>query len=285
MQMPTICALFAFMFPPITAVALDVGMRDDGADVGAQQHGELLQYAQGDGRSSTQSCCPAGYKKKNVVTETTSPRTWKLTCSAFLDGGEGFVKIGGWRFGIVDESHFSFSYGTTSAVIFRKDGTVHTGGVNHYALDQKVLLSTGSDVEVGDAFLEFDYPGGSWRLGEAAIDSQGRSHFSVSHKAGTTVTTSNIWRDDGTQHDGQFGFDTFDKALVPANVVVGEDFVQMGKWRIGVADQDESHFSIFSNEASGGTGWTARIYRNTPPYSHGGQWKNYQNYKVGTPVD
>jgi hypothetical protein len=99
-------------------------------------------------------------------------------------------------------------------------------------------------VGVGDGFLQF----GPWRLGQ--VDG---THASLSHESGKTAM---IWRSDGTEHPGpRTDYNTFGKALTPADIFVGDGLVQMGEWRIG--NVDGAHMSIFSEK----TKKTAVIYR------------------------
>jgi hypothetical protein len=183
-----------------------------------------------------------------------------------IPGGAGFVEVGPWRFGNVDGAHFSFSHkdGQT-AVIFRSDGTVHGGPRSDFGLASSPLLPGGSDVGVGDGFLQF----GPWRLGQ--VDG---THFSLAHESGNTAM---IWRDDGTEHPGpRTDFTTFGKSLTPANIFVGDDFVQMGEWRVG--NVDGGHMSIFSEE----TGNTAVIYRSDGTI-HPGPRTDFQNKNAKVP--
>jgi hypothetical protein len=184
-----------------------------------------------------------------------------------IPGGAGFVEIGAWRFGKYDDAHFSFSHkdGKT-AVIFRSDGTVHPGPRDDFGLGSNPLLPGGSDVEVGDGFLQF----GPWRLGQ--VDG---GHASLSHNSGQTAM---IWREDGTQHPGpRTDFNTFGQALTPKNVFMGEGFMQVGEFRIG--DVDGAHMSIFAED----TKKTIVIYRSDGTI-HPGPREDYQNDKPKSPL-
>ena len=46
-----------------------------------------------------------------------------------VDGGDGFIQIGEFRIGNVDDTHFSISSTNNqkTSIIFRNDGTVHEG--------------------------------------------------------------------------------------------------------------------------------------------------------------
>jgi hypothetical protein len=75
-------------------------------------------------------------------------------------GGQDFIEIGNWRFGMVDTWHFSFCHksGYTS-VIYRSDGTVHGGRRTDFSLWSRV--NSNVNVKFGNNFIEF---GGVWRL-------------------------------------------------------------------------------------------------------------------------
>jgi len=148
-----------------------------------------------------------------------------------LPGGKGFIKLGPWRIGAVDGTHFSFSHESgNTAVTFRKDGTSLPGPRTDYGLSSRPLLGH-SDVVVGDGFLEFE---GKWRLGD--VDG---THFSLSHLAGQTEM---IWRNDGTMLAGpRTDFETWSRHLQCGNVASGSGFVQLGNWRVG--NVDDTHMS------------------------------------------
>ncbi|CAE7810583.1 unnamed protein product [Symbiodinium sp. CCMP2456] len=106
-----------------------------------------------------------------------------------------------------------------------------------------------SDIKFGDRFIQL----GDWRLAE--IDDE---HFSISYKDGSTQ--GQIWKKDGSVH-GNFGGATFN-AWGPTRPVLaqakgisfGFQFIQIGNWRIGAADND--HLSITHKD-----GWSPMIYK------------------------
>jgi hypothetical protein len=97
-------------------------------------------------------------------------------CTASLSGGNGFIQIGNWRFGRVDDNHFSFSSNNgRTAVILRSDGTVHGGngqrtdwGLSHapitwtYSASNPMALSSLPNVQFGSSWVQF---GPNCRLG------------------------------------------------------------------------------------------------------------------------
>lgn len=168
--------------------------------------------------------------------------------ATLLMGGESFIKLGPWRIGDFDGTHFSFAHCQTSktAVIFRSDGTVHSGPRSDYNVCSRPLMNSGSDVIIGNGFLEFS---GLWRLGQV-----NENHFSLSHKNGNT---SMIWRGDGTRHPGpRQDWNTWSLEKVKGNGGVGDEFVQLGSWRVGSSSADSTHMSIYHMG-----GKTAVIYR------------------------
>jgi hypothetical protein len=109
-------------------------------------------------------------------------------CSASLSGGDGFIQIGNWRFGRVDDNHFSFSSNNgRTAVILRSDGTVHGGhgqrtdwGLAHkpitwtYSASNPTALRNLPNVQFGSSWVQF---GPNCRLG-----TPDNHHLSVSFR-------------------------------------------------------------------------------------------------------
>lgn len=165
-----------------------------------------------------------------------------------LPGGDGWIELGEWRIGIVDNAHFSFSHTVKkkTAVIFRSDGTQHKGPRDDYGLWSR-SSDVASNIFIGDGFIQF---GNAWRLGD--VDG---AHFSLTHSSGNTAM---IWRNDGTEHPGpRTDFSTWSKSLTPSRVAQGARFVELGAlWRVG--DVDGTHMSVGTMN----TQKTAVIYRN-----------------------
>ncbi len=107
-------------------------------------------------------------------------------CSATLSGGNGFIQIGNWRFGRVDDNHFSFSSNNgRTAVILRSDGTVHGGngqrtdwGLSHlpitwtYSASNPMALESLPNIQFGTSWVQF---GPNTRIG-----TPDNAHLSVS---------------------------------------------------------------------------------------------------------
>lgn len=120
--------------------------------------------------------------------------------TGFVAGGEGFVEIGEWRFGSVDDGkYFAFSHETTgkTAVAFSEDGRSVLPPLPEHGLGGRAKLLSGSDVTLGDRFVEF---AGKWRLGEAAKDpskpdSEPGQQLALSNLV--SGKTAYVWRRDG----------------------------------------------------------------------------------------
>jgi hypothetical protein len=217
------------------------------------------------------------------------------TCTSTLSGGDGFIQIGNWRFGRVDDNHFSFSSnnGRTS-VILRSDGTVHGGdghrtdwGLSHkpitwtYSASNPMALNSLPNVQFGSSWVQF---GHNVRLGtpdnvhlsvafrtpccgQTGIHTAGSNsaspalQYRVCNLTSCFFSFTDIWRSDGTIHRGPrtccgLGqLNTFERQLPSESVWFGEKFLQLGNFRI--ADIDGNHMSI----ADTATGKTAEIFR------------------------
>ena len=104
--------------------------------------------------------------------------------------GDRFIQIGSWRLGDVDGTHASMAYSSTTALIFRCDGTLHPGPRSDYSTWSR-SISPGSGLSYGDRFIDF----GNWRICE--VDG---AHGSIGCKSSRTVAL--IFRSDGTLHPG-----------------------------------------------------------------------------------
>ena len=105
--------------------------------------------------------------------------------------GVGFVQIGKFRLGMVDERHFSISHqsGFTSK-IFRDDGTVYDGPRSDYDLWKVRSSGPAAGITSGDKFLQI----GRFRLGDV------HGHWlTLTHNSGST---SQVWKSDGTLQTG-----------------------------------------------------------------------------------
>jgi hypothetical protein len=108
------------------------------------------------------------------------------SCTATLSGGNGFIQIGFWRFGRVDDNHFSFSSNNgRTAVILRSDGTVHHGNGHRtdwglsglpitwtYSAANPNALNSLPNVQFGTSWVQF---GSNCRIG-----TPDNAHLSVS---------------------------------------------------------------------------------------------------------
>jgi hypothetical protein len=97
-----------------------------------------------------------------------------------LSGGDGFIQIGAWRFGIADENHFSFSSNNgNTALILRSDGAYIPGngqrkdyGHSHkpitwiYSSSKPIALNNLPNVTFGPSWVQF---GSVCRIGTHAV--------------------------------------------------------------------------------------------------------------------
>lgn len=103
--------------------------------------------------------------------------------------GDGYIEIGNFRIGAVDETHLSIAHkGGKTEQIYQSDGTLHPGPRSDWSTYDKSF----GKISVGDRFIQF----GKFRVG----DVDGR-HFTVIHESGPGRTIQ-IYRDDGTLHPG-----------------------------------------------------------------------------------
>jgi hypothetical protein len=169
--------------------------------------------------------------------------------------GDRFIQLGNWRLGDADGTHFSIAYKSGSkhytAVIFRKDGTVHNGPRRCCGLAQ--LSTWGRHMKPsGVTFGQNTIQIGDWRLG-----TPDGTHFSIAHKAGRTAM---IFRKDGTVHPGPrrccglWQLNTYKQSIKLSNIKFAKKTLQIGDWRIG--DRDGTHFSFAHKDKH-----TAMIYR------------------------
>ena len=113
---------------------------------------------------------------------------------AHLTGGSGFVQIGNWRIGDVDDGdHFAISreYPGGSAAVFTSRGLAHKGNdrtslpgtpfyEQAYTLGARKIMAQPQGIRVGDGFIEFNK---KWRLW-LTPDSK---YLAVVHRSGTVA--------------------------------------------------------------------------------------------------
>ena len=120
---------------------------------------------------------------------------------AHLTGGSGFVQIGDWRIGDVDNGdHFAISlvYPGGSAAVFTSTGLAHKGSertslpgtpppfyAQAYSLGARKIMAQPQGIRVGDGFIEFNK---KWRLW-LTPDSR---YLALVHRSGTVAGT---WSD------------------------------------------------------------------------------------------
>ena len=86
--------------------------------------------------------------------------------------------------------HFTISKGGMTAYIFRSDGTLHVGPRGDWNLGQKSLDPNGSNVLIGDQFIQL----GNWRL---AMDNKHPFDLYLCWSGSTGKKTLMVWRKDG----------------------------------------------------------------------------------------
>ncbi|CAE7677387.1 unnamed protein product [Symbiodinium sp. CCMP2456] len=171
--------------------------------------------------------------------------------------GPGFIQIGNFRLGAIDDIHFSVSHRDhrRTAQIYRSDQTTHPGPRGDF---HAWGLSAGPAVGItfGDRFLQI----GNFRLGDAD-----GGHLALTHENGNIL---HIFRSDGHNFYHQTGH----AAMVNQRyqhqhcrsiyavlgscpgIATGENFMEIGDWRL--AAMDANHFSVSHRD-----GQTSQIYR------------------------
>ncbi|CAE7663424.1 unnamed protein product [Symbiodinium sp. CCMP2456] len=172
--------------------------------------------------------------------------------------GPGFIQIGKFRLGAVNDEHFSISHRDGNTIqIFRDDGTRHAGPRQDWSL-WGITAGPASGITFGDRFLQL----GKFRIGD--VDG---THFVVTHlKTGNLLQ---LYKNTGTLHPhapadwarklnsryAQFHCGGIQTILGTCpGITTGDRFMQLGDWRL--AAMDSSHFSI-----SHRNGQTAMIYK------------------------
>eukprot|EP01084_Bolivina_argentea_P197218 338004_1 len=184
-------------------------------------------------------------------------RNENRNCQCDIDnfvGGDGFIQIGGFRIGKVDNDHFSISSiinAQKTAEIYRRDGTVHFGPRDDFGLWNRELLPTPTNVRIGNEGIVF---GNEWCLGLSNINVNGQYHLSLTSNLGKTAK---IWRDDGTRYHGPrtdfscWSPDAANSVIIDKDIN-NRDYIQFyNMFRIG---DTNLHLSVVSKQ-------TAEIFR------------------------
>merc|ERR1711871_899399 len=211
----------------------------------------------------TRVICPQVIKGKYLTVWGTKPFTLceikaYPTSGAWyqnVKGGDGFIKLGRWRFGNAksDGSVFAFQHEDGKiAAAMTSEGQYYEGDKIPDALKSIDLKAKDgpavSNVMFGDGIIEF---AGKWRIGYASasmVNDFKRDHaddifFSLSH---ANKNTSVVWRKDGKSLTGpRTSHGTWSvrknrySELNPMHVGLGDEYIQLGKhWRIGAATVD-----------------------------------------------
>eukprot|EP00947_MAST-08B_sp_MAST-8B-sp1_P000178 g178.t1 len=78
--------------------------------------------------------------------------TWTTSTGGDIQKGDRFIQFGAgsaWRFADIDTAHSSIAYGGTTAVIYRRDGTIHPGPRTDYQASSRAV--TGSLASLGNS--------------------------------------------------------------------------------------------------------------------------------------
>ncbi|CAE7739257.1 unnamed protein product [Symbiodinium sp. CCMP2456] len=175
------------------------------------------------------------------------------TCSEDFGGwGDRFVQLGDWRLAAIDEDNFAFAHKNgENAEVFKSDGNRVTGPFSDRVWRRPLGFPHG--ITFGQNFIQI----GSFRL--AALDD---NHMSISHQNGQTPK---IWKHDATTVTGpQTHWNAWkgNKAVTagpPAGVGYGNRYLQLGKFRIGVAD--DSGVWLFVTHTDDGDGKTVEAWK------------------------
>ncbi|CAE7392396.1 APX1 [Symbiodinium natans] len=158
-------------------------------------------------------------------------------CSTIVMG-DRFIQLGDWRLADMDGSHLSISHANQlTSVIFRKDGTVHSGLGSQDWNSWSRSRWEAKDIKFGFQFIQI----GKWRIG--AVDEK---HLSMAHEDGGV---SCVWRQDATFHLGNLpSWSTFDRSVGEAEGIrFGDRFIQIGDFRFGDLGEHGKDFFGWTN--------------------------------------
>ena len=115
---------------------------------------------------------------------------------------------------------------------------------------------------------------GAWRFGETGHNTHGQDHFSFSKDQSTAV----IFRSDGTIHPGprkDWGLGNKQLESTGSNAVLGDNFLQIGFWRL--AQIDQNHFSLSHKYGKTAMIWRKDGTQHPGPRTDFGGWQKLQN--------
>jgi len=167
-----------------------------------------------------------------------------------VKGGDGFIKLGRWRFGNAKEDGSAFAFQHEDgklAAVMTSEGKYYEGDKIPESLKSIDLKSKDKDVAsnimFGDGIIEFAE---KWRIGYVSAsmikdfkrDHENDIFLSLSH---VSKNTSVVWRKDGKSITGpRISHSTWHvpknryNELNPMHVGLGDEYFQLGKnWRIG----------------------------------------------------
>jgi len=186
------------------------------------------------------------------------------TCSEDFGSGWGdrFVQLGDWRLGAIDEDNFAFVHKNgKNSEIFKSDGHRVTGRFSDRLWRRPLGFPHG--ITFGQNFIQI----GSFRL----TDFDG-NHMSLSHQSHQTPQTwrghdASLWPKLNSIWNAWRGRDRR-TAGPPAGVGYGDRYLQLGRFRIGVADAAD-HW-LFVTHTDDGDGRVMQAWKSDGTV-HGGR--------------
>ena len=160
----------------------------------------------------------------------------------------------------MDDNHLTIGHRSGyTPQIFRSDGQLHPGHYNDFwnPFVGRPTLGAPNGVTVGDRAIQI---GSHWRIAQMDVN-----HLVISH---SNMQTPQIFGNDGRLHPGprKYAWNAFNRALgEPSGVTSSEYYIQIGSFRIGVADFSHSgglqaHLSVGYGSATS-IGMTSMVYR------------------------
>ena len=186
-----------------------------------------------------------GFTTAHCFGEVSSEVTMQIPGCPTLPMGDHFLDLGPWRLAAFDQNHLSFAHRIGQrAIAFRNDGTILHQRADLLAFDRPEAPPKG--IKFGFQFIQI----GDFRLGAVNDDV-----FSIQHSNGKTIQI--FASKDTASFGSQTDFGTFDRPEMAAiGVDFGENFLQMGRFRLAVTtdDFDGSSNIVLSHEG----GWTSQ---------------------------
>ncbi|CAE7220371.1 unnamed protein product [Symbiodinium sp. CCMP2592] len=198
-------------------------------------------------------------------------------CSEDFGGwGDRFVQLGDWRLAAIDEDNFAFVHKNgENSEIFKSDGTRVQGRFSDRVWRRPLGFPYG--ITFGQNFIQI----GSFRL--AAFD---WNHLSISHQSHQTPQTwrghdASLWPKLNSIWNAWQGRDAI-TAGPPAGVGYGDRYLQLGRFRIGVADSTNNWLFVTHTD-DGGDGRVIQAWKSDGTVHDGRrrrQWTHEMNHRI-----